>query len=126
MIACDSGEHYLVYRYGTDAHVELQYPHVPDTASWHKFAYSGIIRGQGFDSSGALDLNFLTFYRGRYQYIVYDMAYDNADYSTGVKVRDTTTKKQTDIKGLHNTRGGDLSNFRHDERVIQSDEMYEE
>lgn len=43
---------YLVYRFGTAAKVELQYPDKLDASSWQKFTYWSYTRGGGAANSG--------------------------------------------------------------------------
>lgn len=63
---------YLVYRFGTAAKVELQYPAVLDASSWKKFAYAWYFRGGGLANAGHSDAS-LTFRNGKITYELYDM-----------------------------------------------------
>jgi hypothetical protein len=65
---------YLVYRFGTAAKVELQYPAVLDASSWKKFTYSWYFRGGGLANAGHSDAQ-LVFHNGKVTYELYDMAH---------------------------------------------------
>lgn len=68
---------YLVYRFGTAAKVELQYPAVLDACSWKKFTYSLYFRGGGLANGGHLDAS-LSFRNGNVTYKLYDTGYAEA------------------------------------------------
>ena len=63
---------YLVYRFGTAAKMELQYPAVLDASSWKKFTYSWYFRGGGLANAGHSDAH-LAFRNGKVTYELYDM-----------------------------------------------------
>ena len=62
---------YLVYRFGTAAKVELQYPAVLDARSWEKFKYSWYFRGGGLANAAHTDAS-LKFQNGKVTYQLYD------------------------------------------------------
>ncbi len=51
MLAIDTVNKYLVYRYGTDKHIELEYPN-DHHASYDKFKYFHYSRGSGPQNDG--------------------------------------------------------------------------
>ena len=56
VIALDTNEKYLVYRYGTEKNIELEFPKKLST-SWNEFQFSWYLRGGGVQNEG-LDLNY--------------------------------------------------------------------
>jgi hypothetical protein len=108
MIAVDTNERYLIYRYGTKALIELEYPNKLK-GSWKKFNFSYYMRGGGIENAG-MDINFLYFYIGDYQYVVYDTYYSEPDESNcGIKVINKRTNEETNIVGDINTVKGSMS-----------------
>ncbi|NOS86384.1 MAG: hypothetical protein HOP31_14700, partial [Ignavibacteria bacterium] len=65
-VICKGGdESYLVYRFGTNSKIELQYPAELNESSWELFTYSNYFRGGGMENEG-MDLNYLTFINNGY------------------------------------------------------------
>jgi hypothetical protein len=62
---------YLVYRFGTTAKTELQYPSMLDATSWQKFTYWSYDRGGGVANAGE-ELHQLSFKNGGVEYQLYD------------------------------------------------------
>jgi hypothetical protein len=62
---------YLVYRFGTAAKVELQYPSAQDASSWQKFTYWSYHRGGGVANAGE-ELHQLSFVNKGVEYQLYD------------------------------------------------------
>jgi hypothetical protein len=62
---------YLVYRFGTAAKTELQYPSVLDASSWQKFTYWSYHRGGGVANAGE-ELQQLSFKNAGVEYQLYD------------------------------------------------------
>lgn len=62
---------YLVYRFGTTAKTELQYPSVLDATSWQKFTYWSYHRGGGVANAGE-ELCQLSFKNKGVEYLLYD------------------------------------------------------
>jgi hypothetical protein len=69
-ICKDKTDKYLVYRFGTKQHVELQFPSLLDSKSWHEFTYSGEWRFGGIQNAGFGDLS-LSFINLDTKYIVF-------------------------------------------------------
>ena len=107
---------YIIYRFGTKDKVELEFPE-NKADSWSKFTYSYYLRGGGAGNEG-MDLNYLTFENGGYEYQVYQeyTAKDNVT-NVGVKITNKSTNKETDIKGLSNSIEGSLINLRENEKI---------
>jgi hypothetical protein len=111
-----SAQEYIVYRFGTKEKVELEFP--GDKAdSWSKFIYSYYLRGGGKENEG-MDMNYLVFENGGYEYEIYQ-EYTAVDESTivGVRIKDKSTNKETDIKGLPDTLIGSLIGLRDNDKI---------
>jgi len=104
-------ENYIRYRFGFNDSIEFEYPKDKEN-SWNAFRFSSYLRGGGASNEG-LDLNYLTFVNGSYEYKIYD-EYSAADdsYHVGVIVTDLNTKNETDMIGDSTTKQGSLSNLR--------------
>jgi hypothetical protein len=104
------GEEYIVYRFGTQDEVELQYPADPGPDSWDHFHYSFYFRGGGPENEG-MDLQYLGFENRDVTYTVYDEYY-SPDETISVGVRVVADGKEVDIRGISGTRYGSLSDLR--------------
>ncbi|MEA4832839.1 hypothetical protein SDC9_118917 [bioreactor metagenome] len=107
---------YIVYRFGKEDNIELEYPeNIAD--SWNKFTYSYYLRGGGADNEG-MDLNYLTFINCGFEYRIYE-EYTASDNKTrvGIKITDTVTKKETEIKGLSGSIIGSLIQLRNNNKI---------
>ena len=124
MLARDKEGKYLVYRFGNKDSVEFEFP--PSYLdSWTKFTYSFYLRGGGTENAG-MDLNYVYFFNGGYEYVIYDTYFSEGERSAiGIKVIDLKTKKTTDIKGILKTRAGTLINFRDNNELKIGDETFD-
>lgn len=113
--AVDSIE-YIVYRFGTDSAIELEYPGTK-SGSFAKFTYSYYMRGGEKENEG-IDLNYLEFCNNDYVYTLYQeySAVDNTN-QVGIKIRNEKTGKQSTLKGNPQTLQGSLIDLRFDERI---------
>ncbi|MEO8514632.1 MAG: hypothetical protein ABI543_13815 [Ignavibacteria bacterium] len=113
-----SNESYIVYRFGTNKNVELEYPASLDNTSWQKFTYSYYFRGGGKKNAGQ-DLNYVSFQNNGYNYEIYDEYYSE-DESTdaGIIVTDTD-KNDTIIKAIKNSAKGSLVELRYNDKIQQ-------
>jgi len=68
---------YLVYRFGTAAKTELQYPATLDASSWSKFTYFRYFRGGGVANAGLAEYR-LSFRNGTVEYELYDRTHAEA------------------------------------------------
>jgi hypothetical protein len=120
----DKEEKYISYRFGTKDTIEFEYPGT-NNHSWEKFTYSYYIRGGG-KANGAMDLNYLYFTNGGFQYVVYHNYYAGEEkYEVGIKVTDLENKKTVVIKGDAKTRKGTLVDFRDNGLLRIGDELFE-
>ena len=123
MIAKDSSDKYLVYRYGSDSLIELEFPK-DKINSWKKFKYSWYSRGGGIENL-AMDMNFLFFDIKPYRYIVYKTyTAENGETYCGIKIYKIDGEFVTDINGDLSTVRGSLGFFRWNALVVESDEFY--
>ncbi len=116
VICKGENESYLIYRFGTNSNVELQYPAELNESSWQLFTYSYYYRGGGKENAG-LDLNYLTFTNNGYTYKLYQeySAEDNSE-NAGIIVTDKDMK-ETDIKAVKKSVKGSLIDLRYTEKV---------
>lgn len=124
-ICIDKDQKYIVYRYGTDKKVELEYPKKKDKSSFAQFEYSGWERGGGVQNEG-IQLDYLSFTESNFKYVVYNTYYAVGDrYRTGIKIINTENSKVVDVEGIYQTINGTLRDFRFDERIKKGDELYD-
>lgn len=111
-----NAQDYIIYRFGTKEKVELEFPE-NKSDSWNKFTYSYYLRGGGKENEG-VDMNYLTFINGGYQYQIYqEYSAKDSTQSVGVKVIDLLTNNETNIKGLTNTTKGSLIDLRQNKKI---------
>ena len=123
VIARDKQNRYLVYRFGTNLNIELQYPSKPFQA--HKpFHHSFYYRGGGIHND-PMNLNYLYFTIGQYKYVVYE-EYAARSQTTryGIKVINIKTDDTYNIKAKSSTVKGSVSSFRGDRHVRAGDELF--
>ena len=111
----ESGQ-YLVYRFGTDSTIELEFPS-ERKGSFENFIYSYYFRGGGAVNE-RLDLNRVTFRNGDYRYVVYEEHSASDSLSrVGVRVINEETGKEFEMKGRPESVKGSLVDFRFDDRI---------
>jgi hypothetical protein len=103
---------YLVYRFGTAAKVELQYPAVLDTSSWRKFTYHKHYY-DGRDNASE-DVKQLSFTIGAVEYQLYDNKYGivdenrQNDHYRDIGIFVSVKGRQLRIAGEEDAASGDL------------------
>lgn len=106
---------YLVYRFGTQNKIELEYPSILDSTSWNKFTFNGYSRGGGKDNA-ALRFAYLEFNNNDIEYEIYDLWNSEDDISTcGIWIRPNT--KPTDLRGNLKSRKGALLELLYENRI---------
>ncbi|MXO05090.1 hypothetical protein [Flavobacterium sp. HBTb2-11-1] len=115
LLAKDRKNAYLIYRYGKDNKIELEFPK-DKKESWNKFTYFYYIRGGGKANAG-LDLDRIAFVNANIEYVIYsDYSagdFENEEsYYIGIRVIDLKTKKETNIKGQKESTVGSMQDFR--------------
>ena len=119
---------YLVYRFGTAAKVELQYPAKLDASSWKKFTYWSYTRGGGAANEG-MESAQLRFENGGVEYTLTDAtrAYytrqHEEDYRREVGIDVSVKGKPVSVVGMAATAVGDLSDVKKDGKVKIDEEM---
>lgn len=120
----DTADKYLLYRFGTKAKIELEFPS-KEHSSWNLFTYSYYLRGGGTQNAG-LDLNYVYFERGGYRYIIfdtYDATEDQSEY--GVKVENLKTGEIKVLPGKLMKTDSSLIDFRDNTLIQKSDKMFD-
>jgi hypothetical protein len=116
----ERSEKYMVYRFGTQAKTELQFPEQLDEASWKKFTYRFYLRGGGKEND-AKDLNWVSFTNKGVEYTVYSEYYsENNAIKVGITVT-TPEGKDIDIKGVTKSQTGTLTDFRDNTKIVKED-----
>lgn len=106
VLAKDKKDGYIIYRFGTDKKIELEYPKEKNKESWNKFTYSHYSRGGGVQNL-AMDITSIYFQIGNFDYAVYDDYYSEGnEYTTGIIVTDLITNKETTINGKYKSIKG--------------------
>jgi hypothetical protein len=108
---------YLVYRFGTNKHIELIYPEILDSTSWQKFSFEGYSRGGG-KQNAAMNYAFLSFQNKQAQYEIYETwnSEDDKEYC-GINI--LLNGQSFDKKGVLTTRKGYLLSLRNNEKIKQ-------
>ena len=121
VVARDSSDKYIVYRFGTPSKIELEYPPLTPE-SWKTMKYYHYM-------SPDLELNYLNFVRGDLRYVVYD-TYSNdggdGESEIGVKVLDLKGNLILRQAGKAKTKVGMLSDLQYAEQIGKGDEYSNE
>ncbi|GAB2826852.1 hypothetical protein [Ferruginibacter profundus] len=124
VIAKDTANAYLVYRYGSAAKIEFEFPYNSKT-SWKNFKYSYYLRGGGL-ANEAMDLDYLYFDNNNFRYVVYNTYFARGNsFKTGIKIIDLKTNKTTNIAGNNKSKKGTLSDFRNNNLLEITDELFD-
>ncbi|MGG9960450.1 hypothetical protein [Ferruginibacter sp. SUN106] len=124
VIAKDTANAYIVYRYGSANKIEFEFPSNRKT-SWTNFKYAFYLRGGGL-ANEAMDLDYLYFDNNSFRYVVYNTYFARGNtVKTGIKIIDLKTNKTTNINGINKTRKGSLSDFRSNNLLEITDEIFD-
>ena len=124
VVAIDTTEEYLVYRFGTKENIEFEFPDDLST-SWDNFKFSWYLRGGGIQNEG-LDLNYLYFDIKDFRYVVFqEYSAHIQKTNSGIKVINQTTQKETIFKANPTTVKGSLSDFRYMNLLKEGDQLFE-
>ena len=122
VVAKDKDDRYIVYRFGTESKIELEYPPM-NPASWQKMKYYRYMR-PGFE------LNYLNFVRGNYRYVLYETYSDEAEegdeWEVGVKVLDLNDKFLSRQSAKVSTQTGSLIDLQWNELIGKRQEYSNE
>ena len=102
----DKNRKYLVYRFGTNEKVELQFPKKLDTTSWKAFNLYGQKRFGDKANAGFGDYS-LTFKNNNVKYILFD-SWSDEDDSKAIGIKVTINNKEIVLKGNYKTKKGTL------------------
>jgi|GEM_PF-5569773 len=125
-VCCDQDKRYLVYRFGSKAKVELQFPDRLDQSSFKKFDHSSYFRGGGVENLG-MTLDYLSFTNHGYRYVIYKTYASESvgnENEVGIRIIQLKTNKETKIEGDFNSfEGGFPEEIM--EMVNQSETLYD-
>jgi len=120
-------EKYIVYRFGTENKLELQFPE-DLTNTFEQFSYNFYFRG-GAAANAGLDLNYLSFTGDTHKFIIFqEYSADGEEgegesESVGIRIVNLKTKEEIEIKGINSTVSGHLMEFRDNGLVKIIDEI---
>ena len=121
-LCIDTNQQYLVYRFGSENKVELEYPK-DKTKSWELFVYSFYYRGGGKENA-ALDLNELTFKKGDYSYKVYQYwSAETEETECGIEVKNTRKNRISTIRCNPLEILGSLGSLRFSNKIIIGEDL---
>ena len=109
MLALDSANKYIVYRYGSSAKVELEYPKEHEK-SFDKFKRYYYNRGGGPENAATV-VNQVEFVNDGFTYKIYQQSYtlnEGEKEEIGLTVENNDTHKKKPIIGLIKTQKGGL------------------
>ena len=101
-------EDYLVYRFGAENKVELQFPEKLDQTSFDKFESYHYFRPGGIENLG-MSLDNISFVNGGFRYVVYNNYASESvghEEEVGIEIIELKTKKVTRIEGDINSFSG--------------------
>jgi hypothetical protein len=115
---------YLVYRFGVNNKIELQYPAVLNAASWKLFTYNGYSRGGGRGS--VEEEHILSFVNNGAAYKIFDEYASgfNDEGSVGILVK--INGQQTKLAGNIHSKIGTLGLLKDYENLIHNNYWDEE
>lgn len=116
-VCSEKKDKYLVYRFGTQAKTELEYPAVLDETSWQKFELYSYSRGGGKENAG-VDENHLSFTNNEVRYEIFE-DFSTLDNRINIGVTVTDAQFRIKLKGLLKTKNGDLKSL--EGKVLISD-----
>ena len=123
VLAQDTGNAYLVYRYGTDDVIELEFPSNKDTTSWNFFLLSTYFRGGGKANAG-MDINHLSFINNFTEYTIFeDYFAESNTYEIGIEVKNLYNGKINRIQGKLKSKKGTLIKLGSSSQIKMSDDL---
>lgn len=124
VIAKDTSDQYLIYRFGTPDKIELEYPS-HKKSSWEKFHFS-------IHSNKKILLNigntsrYLYFKRDHYQYVVYQKYFEKRKtVDNGIKIINQQKKDTTKINADSRSVIGSLLKLRKNDKINIGDKSFD-
>lgn len=115
-LAKASDDSYLVYRYGTQEDIQLEFPK-DLSKSWSSFTYSHYLKGGGLENEG-LEENLLRFNIGDLAYTVQDVYYAPEDwYYPALSISNESTGEEVELRGRPKSMKGSLIRLRDYEQL---------
>jgi hypothetical protein len=124
-LCVEKSNKYLVYRFGNDNHIELQYPTVLDNTSWKLFNYSGYSRGGGAKND-ALESHSISFVNNGITYKMYDNVGRGEGEGKDAGILITINKKLRDLKADTSSEKGTIGSLRDYQNLISNNYNEEE
>lgn len=125
VLAKDKENEYIVYRFGTNEKIELEYPE-KNKESWSKFTYGHYLRGGGIQNSG-MELESIFFQINNFEYTIYKNYHsEDNSFETGVKVKNVLDNKIIDIVGKYKTIKGSFYKLREEELIEEDKDKIDE
>ncbi len=117
VIAVDTADKYIVYRYGTSKKIELEYPG-RDTASWRKMQFYWYRHPSSGENNG-FDMYNISFVRDTFRYVVFlTNAGDEGGEHLGIIILNLKGKILAEIPGDLRTLKGHLMALRDYEELL--------
>ncbi|MFM6926499.1 MAG: hypothetical protein ACKOU7_13415 [Ferruginibacter sp.] len=111
---------YIVYRFGTKAKMEMQYPAKLDSASWQLFTFQGYMRGGG-KQNAAMRFGYLNFINNDIKYEVYDL-WNSEDDKEECGISINLKTKTIGMEGNLKSRRGTLVELIYEDKIKKEPE----
>lgn len=103
---------YIVYRFGTEEKVELEFPE-KNKQSWKKFKFNSYNRGGGKENAG-MEIYNVMFENNGFKYVLFTSYHAEDDSNEiGIHVINSKIDKDVRIKGKIETQNGSLYEFKY-------------
>jgi len=121
----DKNDEYIIYRYGTEQNIELEFPE-KNNESWTKFKFNSLSKHGGKENSG-MEICNVMFENENSQYIISTSRYGDDDSAKpGLYVINLNSKKVIKISGVNDSQEGYLCNFKYNNLLTFGDfDLYE-
>jgi hypothetical protein len=119
LLCRDTANSYLVYRFGTEDHLELEYPSVLDTTSWKLFKYNGYLRGGGVQNAAMSEYS-VSFVNNGTTYKIFQKA-SVEDNSQEVGLIVISNNNETKLTGELNSVSGGLYQLTDNKDLIRNE-----
>lgn len=113
VLAKDKENEYIIYRFGTEKKIELEYPKEKNKQSWDKFTCF-YYHKPGGPENGALYLSSVSFKNGAYEYTIINNTYlteEEDEHRIGILITNAEKGMTKTILGVYETVEGSLDGF---------------